>query len=105
MKILLLRSAVEDLKRGSVFYECQGEGLGEYFEDALLADVESLIIYGGIHPKEGTYHRMLSGRFPYAIYYTVAEETVKVSAILDCRRDPKWIRSKLDDRGRTSGRS
>lgn len=38
---------------------------------------------------------MLSGRFPYAIYYTMAGNEVKVWRVLDCRRDPRWIAKQL----------
>jgi hypothetical protein len=33
--ILILRSAIEDLARGRDFYDQQGEGLGDYFEESL----------------------------------------------------------------------
>ena len=32
-------------------YEDQGEGLGDYFFDSVFSDVDSLALYGGIHPK------------------------------------------------------
>ena len=51
MKIKLLSSAKNDLAIGRSFYEKQGEGLGEYFFDSLFSDIDSLILYGGIHPK------------------------------------------------------
>ncbi len=34
--IKLLSSAIEDLYAGRIFYERQGEGLGEYFYDSLF---------------------------------------------------------------------
>jgi hypothetical protein len=71
MKIKLLSSALEDLNEGRLFYEKQGEGVGEYFFDSLFSDIDSLTLYGGIHPKFFGYHRMLSKRFPYAIYYRI----------------------------------
>lgn len=96
MKIKLLSSALEDLSEGRLFYEKQGEGLGEYFFDALFSDIDSLVLYGGIHPKIYDYHRMLSKRFPYAIYYRLEEESViLVYRVLDLRRDPKKIRKAL----------
>ena len=95
MKIVLLRSAIEDLLRGCEFYEKQGEGLGGYFEEALAADVESLRLFGGIHAIVHGYHRMLSAKFPYAVYYEVVEDTNRVRAILDCRRNPQWISTRL----------
>jgi hypothetical protein len=52
-------------------------------------------LYAGIHSKAYGYHRMLAERFPFAIYYDVDEQEIRVRAVLDCRRDPKWIRSRL----------
>ncbi len=96
MKIKILSSALEDLSEGRLFYEKQGEGLGEYFFDSLFSDIDSLVLYGGIHPKFYGYHRMLSKRFPYAIYYRLEEEAVViVYRVLDLRRDPKKIRKAL----------
>jgi hypothetical protein len=45
MKIRLLSSAVEDLYEGRLFYEKQGEGLGEYFFDSLFSDIDSLTLH------------------------------------------------------------
>lgn len=105
MRIKLLSTALEDLSEGRLFYEKQGEGLGEYFFDSLFSDIDSLMLYGGIHPKVFGYHRMLSKRFPDAIYYRLEEEAVVVVwRILDLRRDPKKIRQTLEQ-GRTSGRT
>lgn len=96
MIIKLLSAALEDLSDGRLFYEKQGEGLGEYFFDSLFSDIDSLMLYGGIHPKVFGYHRMLSKRFPYAIYYKLEEgQVVVVWRVLDLRRDPRKIRQSL----------
>ena len=95
MRIVILPSARDDLARGVAFYETQGEGLGEYFRESLISDVDSLKIYAGIHQRVFGFHRLLSKRFPYAIYYLNDKETVFVRAILDCRRDPKALSRKL----------
>ena len=95
VNIVLLRSAIEDLIRGRAFYEQQGDGVGDYFEESLAADLEALRLYAGIHPRVNGFHRMLATRFPYAVYYDVVASHVRVRAILDCRRDPKWIRTRL----------
>jgi hypothetical protein len=52
MKIRILTSASQDLIDGYRFYEKQSEGLGSYFFDTLYSDIDSLAIYGGIHPNE-----------------------------------------------------
>lgn len=95
MNVSILPSAMKDLADGFEFYESQGEHLGDYFLDSLFSDIDSLAIYGGIHRKVFGFHRALSRRFPFAIYYEVQAETALVRAVLDCRRDPKWIRQKL----------
>jgi hypothetical protein len=42
------------------------------------------------------FHRLLSKRFPYAIYYRIDGQRVAVVyRVLDCRRDPARIRSEL----------
>ncbi len=49
MKIRLLPEAERDLEIGADFYESQRLGLGSYFTESLVADIESLRIYAGIH--------------------------------------------------------
>ena len=96
MKIKTLPSANQDLIDGYWFYEKQSEGLGIYFLDTLFSDIDSLAIYAGIHPIYfKKYNRLLSKRFPFAIYYRVKNDTVFVYAVLDCRRSPAWMRKKL----------
>ena len=96
MKIKVLSSTIEDLYEGRLFYEKQGEGLGEYFFDSLFSDIDSLLLYGGIHLKVFDYHRMLSKRFPYAIYYKLEKESgVVVYRVLDLRRDSKKLKQSL----------
>jgi hypothetical protein len=43
----------------------------------------------------GQYHRALSKRFPFAIYYRVNDQEVWIYAVLDCRRSPAWIKTHL----------
>ncbi len=96
MKIRILESAKMDLKEGFWFYEKQDTGLGTYYLDTLYADIDSLRLYGGIHSIHfGNYHRMLSSRFPFARYYRISERHVDIHAVIDCRKDPAWIRKRL----------
>lgn len=96
MKIRVLGSAGRDLIEGHRFYEKQAAGVGNYFLDSLFSDIDSLLVSAGMHSVHfGKYHRLLSRRFPFAIYYLVEGETVLVYAVLDCRRSPAWIRNRL----------
>ena len=83
---------------GRQFYESREPGIGDYFVESILSDLNSLILYAGIHPLRFGFHRMLSKRFPFGIYYEVEHETAYIYAILDLRRDPLWIRKELKDR-------
>ena len=96
VEILLLETAKEDLREGWRFYEQQHVGLGDYFLDSIQADVRSLTVYAGIHAKAAGFHRMLSKRFPFAVYYLLERQRIEVYAILDCRRDPEWTTTRLD---------
>lgn len=95
MKVKILDAAETDLEGGYRFYERQSTGLGSYFLDSLYSDIDSLSYFGGIHQVVLGYHRLLSKRFPFAVYYKLVRQEVLVTAVLDCRRNPSWIREKL----------
>lgn len=96
-KVGISSDAFADLEEGFRFYEAQETGLGDYFGSCLRADIEGLKILGGMHRcLYRDYRRLLSQRFPYAIFYTFEDGIVTVWAVVDCRRDPDWIRSHLD---------
>lgn len=96
MKIQILPSAMDDLTNGFEFYENQMKGLGSYFLETLFSDIDSLYLYAGIHSLVFGYHRLLSKRFPFAVYYSFDSEAVFINAVLDCRRNPTWIKKRLD---------
>jgi hypothetical protein len=95
MTLAILLSAREDLAAGCDFYEQREAGVGAYFLHSLFSDIDSLKLYAGIHRKVFGYHRLLSKRFPYAVYYSTEAEVIYVRAVLDCRRDPAWLRERL----------
>ncbi len=95
MRSEILDEALNDLERGFWFYEKQEPGIGDYFLDSLYSDIESLRLYAGSHQVIFGFHRCLSKRFPYAIYYDVQEDCVRVHAVIDGRRNPAWIRRRL----------
>lgn len=96
MQVRITRSAEADLFNGYVFYERQQAGIGVYFLDSLYADIDALMLYGGIHPKPiGRLHRAMAKRFPFAIYYDLHGEEVTVVAVLDCRQNPASIMKRV----------
>ena len=97
MRIRILAEAEQDLLEGFQFYERQSPGAGGYFLERLLADIESLRRFAGVHAEEFGYRRLRSRRFPFAIFYCMENNEVHVHAVLDCRRNPASIRRRLHD--------
>ncbi len=52
MTILVLEDAADDLELGRRFYESREPGVGDYFLQSILADIESLVLYAGIHARQ-----------------------------------------------------
>ncbi len=96
--VLILKEASDDLNEGKAFYDIQKPGVGDYFWDCMISDIESLIIYAGIHRKQLGLYKMLARRFPYALYYDIIEDVAYVVAVLPMRRDPAWILKQLKSR-------
>lgn len=72
--------------------------MGDYFLDSILSDLDSLILFAGVHATYFGFHRLLSKRLPFGIYYEVEDDVVYIYAILDLRRDPLWLRKRLRER-------
>ena len=97
IRIRISGDALLDLEVGYEFYERQEPGLGEYFATHIRADIEGLKITAGIHRKlYRDLHRLMSKKFPFAIFYQLEGEVATVVAIVDCRMDPEWIDLHLD---------
>ncbi len=96
--VVVLAEVAADLNAGKAFYDQNEPGIGDYFWDSLCADIESLTLYAGIHNRKHGLYRMLAKRFPYAIYYEIADDVAYVVAVLPMRRHPAWIKRHLEDR-------
>lgn len=73
--VYILKEAVDDLNEGRSFYDLQEQGVGDYFWDCIIADIESLIIYAGIHNKNLACFKFLPSDSPMPF-------TTKLSIIL-----------------------
>lgn len=96
--VIILADAADDLQQTKGFYEEQAAGLGEYCVSSVLADLDRLASFSGIHSRQFGYHRMIGTHFPFGIYYRARGDDTLVVAILDLRRNPKWIRQQLRQR-------
>ncbi|MFO8027190.1 MAG: hypothetical protein R6U56_05965 [Opitutales bacterium] len=64
MKLQIRPTALEDLAKGRGFYDLQELGVGDYFFDSVFADIDSLKLYAGIHPKVFGFIGCLRRDFP-----------------------------------------
>jgi len=53
--VVVLDDAADDLTAGRIFYDQREAGVGEYFWDSLVADIESLFIFAGVHVRHYGY--------------------------------------------------
>ncbi len=96
MIIEILDLAEQDLVDGFLFYEAQQAGLGSYFLTNIYADIELLRLNAGVHSKPyKNYYRLLSQRFPFAVFYKAQGNKALIHAVLDCRRDPAQLAERL----------
>ena len=96
--VVVLAEAARDMELGRDFYERQEEGIGAYFVDSLLGDIESLALFHGIHPLHFGFYRMLATKFPYGCLLRGFHERTCVFAVLDLRRDANWLHEELSGR-------
>ena len=98
MKIKVSDDAISDLARGADFYESIRAGLGVYFNDCLASDIDSLLLYAGIHASEDGWFYTMSQRFPYVIWYAIEGDLTTIYAVLDARVDPIDSEQRLRER-------
>lgn len=89
--ILISSDADLDLQKGRDFFESIEIGLGDYFYDSMIVDIESLKFFAGIHYKEFDFFRMNSKKFSHFIYYDIKGDTVYIIAVLSMRKNPANI--------------
>lgn len=64
----------------------------------ILSDIESLIVYAGVHQRYYDSYRMFSKRSPYAIYYEIQATLVYVTTVLPLRVEPTKTEAKMQKR-------
>jgi hypothetical protein len=98
MMVVIEAAAYSDVDAMSDFYDQQESGIGLYFVRQFAHTARDLEATGGIHVRRYGFHFCLIEHFPVALYYQVENKEVRIVAVLDCRRSPRWIRRQLRDR-------
>lgn len=100
MKLKISAGAERDIADGCDLYNEIDPSLAMYFNDSISADIDSLILYAGVHAKVDGWHYTFATRFPFVIWYGVMGDLIIVYAVLDGRRDPGHNERALRNRRR-----
>tara|TARA_R110001592_G_scaffold217431_1_gene471154 strand:- start:135 stop:428 length:294 start_codon:yes stop_codon:yes gene_type:complete len=95
-RVLIERAAGHDSEQAALWYESQSFGLGSEFILELDAAIERVAenpeAYVNVYKSA---RRVLLRRFPYAVYFTYTESSVKVIGVLHQSREPESWQSRI----------
>jgi plasmid stabilization system protein ParE len=91
-KLIIAPEAGQDVADAFGWYEGRRPGLGEEFLSCVDACIQAIRRAPEMHSVvHETYRRALVRRFPYAIFYEHAGDTVTIYSVFHTSRDPdKW---------------
>ena len=84
----------QDISEAYDWYEKRRYGLGEEFFACVEACTQQIRRSPELHAKVyKEYRRVLIRRFPYAVFYKYADQTVTIYCVIHTSREPsKWKR-------------
>ncbi len=98
MKVTYHPEAEAELRDAARYYEERVPQLGERFLDAANLAVESIVRSPGLCPiVESDIRLCLMRKFPYAIYFRVFPDQIRILAWKHHRRNPEYWKSRLLD--------
>jgi toxin ParE1/3/4 len=101
LKLIFDPEALEELQDAARFYEDSRSGLGGEFLDAVQKATSGIVrnplLWRSI---AGQYRRRLVQRFPYALIYTIHQDSIYIAAVMHLRRKPGyWFTRTARSRG------
>ena len=90
--------AENDIDEIYLWYELQQIGLGELFVEYLNKAVQHVVKYPNSYRQAyKNVHRVLTKKFPYAVYYLVNEIKLHIEAlaIVHAKRNPRLIKKRI----------
>ena len=98
MEISFLPIAKAELDDTFDWYEEQMIGLGHDFLETFTNTLKLIVSYPELPPlMSGNIRRCLLNRFPYAIYYGIANARIVVIAVSHLRRKPDYWLERLQN--------
>ncbi len=94
VNLIIAPEAAADLDEAYAWYEVQRIGRGEDFLSRVEACIEAILRFPEMHALfRGNYRRALVRKYPYAVFYEYADDTVTVYCVFHTSQDPeKWRR-------------
>ncbi len=94
MKLRVLELAYLEIEDSKEYYNLQQEKLGDRFKKEIQKSIDIILTSPELYPEiETDLRRCLMHKFPYAIFYTIDDETIVILSIAHQRRKPyRWIR-------------
>ena len=91
MKISFLPAARAELDAAFVWYEEQAVGLGYEFLDEFDRSLRLISSFPRLHSFAGKgIRRCLLNRFPYGIFFGIADEMIVIAAVAHLKRKPGY---------------
>lgn len=95
MRVEFAKAAREEFLASIEYYEHQQPGLGLIFSEQVKTTLERIINFpSGWTPLDSTFHRCLVKQFPYALIYTVLDQVLIITAVMNLHRKPDYWKNR-----------
>lgn len=89
------QAAREELIASIEYYESQQPGLGLTFSNQVHEAIGRILeCPEGWTPLDDTFHRCLINQFPYALIYTIENNSLLITSVMNLHRKPDYWRNK-----------
>jgi hypothetical protein len=87
-----------EYRKAAIFYDSRRPGLGAAFTLEVEATIERIIKVPDRWPViEQGVRKCLTHIFPYAILYTIEQDSILIVSVMHLRRKPDYWRNRLSD--------
>jgi len=93
-RVIVRPLAMEDIAAAATWYDEQSPGLGAELTDEIISAIrraqENPNLFRVVRHRDGM-RRVLTGRFPYRIFFSIIQDTMYVHAVLHgAQHDGRW---------------
>jgi plasmid stabilization system protein ParE len=95
-KLRILPEVADDLRQARDWYEQRRPSLGGQLEEDFYSSIARVCQRPEIHLKmHGEFRRCLLRGFPYALWFRLDRDTIFVTLLFHCARNPASLKSEL----------